>query len=104
MLPEKLPDDINAVRWKNAITVNIEFFDAMVEKLISFLHSKPRRKSALRWLIPVAAVCIVAVAAAFFLLNRGKSALLQWKGSKRLFIILRQMKGLCRQFSPAAQI
>ena len=54
--PEKLPDDINAVRWKNAITVNIEFFDAMVEKLISFLHSKPHKPSILRWLIPAAVI------------------------------------------------
>ena len=59
--PEKLPEDINAVRWKNAITVNIEFFDAMVEKLISFLHSKSHKPSILRWLIPAAVICLAAV-------------------------------------------
>ena len=70
--PEKLPEDINAVRWKNAITVSIEFFDAMVEKLISFLHSRPRKKAIPRWLLPAALVCVAAIAAVFFLQARGK--------------------------------
>ena len=72
--PEKLPEDINDVRWKNAVAVNIDYFDAMVDKLISFLDSKPHKKPLPGWLIPVAAVCILAVAAAFFFLNRGSPA------------------------------
>ena len=58
--PEKLPDDIDNVRWKNGIAVNIEYFDAMVEKLLSFLQSKPKKNKILRWLLPVAAVCILS--------------------------------------------
>ena len=75
--PETLPEDINNVRWKNCVEVNITYFDAMVEKLISFLHSKPRKKSILRWLLPVALVCVAAIAAVFFLQARGKPPVVQ---------------------------
>lgn len=38
--PEKLPEDINPLRYMNAINASNEYFDATIEKLISFLHSK----------------------------------------------------------------
>ena len=72
--PEELPEEINDIRWKNGITVNIEYFDAMVNKLIKFLHSKPKfwmRKSVI---IP-SAICLLAAAALLFMLpklNTGK--------------------------------
>ena len=70
--PEKLPDDIDNVRWKNGIAISIEFFDAMVEKLISFMLSKPAKRKVIHWLLPAAAVCVLAAAAAaIFLLPGG---------------------------------
>ena len=39
VFPETLPADIDAVRWQNGVSVNIEFFDAMIDKLVSFLES-----------------------------------------------------------------
>ena len=71
--PEELPEDINDVRWKNGIAVNIEYFDAMVNKLIMFLHSKPRLEK--RKIIIPAVICLLAVAALIFMLpklNTGK--------------------------------
>ena len=67
--PEELPEDINDVRWKNGIDGSIKYFDAMVHKLIKFLHSKPKfwmRKSIM---IP-SATCLLAAAALIFLLPR----------------------------------
>ena len=67
--PEELPEDINDVRWKNGIVVNIEYFDAMVNKLISFLHSKPRFR--LRKAVVISAtICVLAAAALIFLLPK----------------------------------
>ena len=68
--PEKLPEDINDVRWKNTVSVNIEYFDATLDKLVSFLHCRPIRKSPLRWLIPVVAVCLAAAVPAFLIFGR----------------------------------
>ncbi len=70
--PDKLPEDIDPVRWRNGVVVNIDYFDAMVRKLISFLQSKPNKNGKLRWMIPVIAVVILlAAAAAIFLLRPG---------------------------------
>ena len=69
--PDKLPEDINEVRWKNGIAVNIEYFDAMVDKLLSFLQSKPRRR-IIRWLLPVSVVCILMTAAIVVILRSGE--------------------------------
>ena len=44
--PDSLPEDINEVRWKNGVAVNIEYFDAMVQKLVTFLDSKPKKKNS----------------------------------------------------------
>ena len=67
--PEELPEDIDGIRWKNGIVVNIEYFDAMVKKLISFLQSKPK-KSVKKLLVPILVLCIIAMAAVFFISNR----------------------------------
>ena len=42
--PEKLPDDIDNIRWINGIAVHIEYFDAMVAKLLTFMQSVPKQK------------------------------------------------------------
>lgn len=67
--PKELPEDINSVRWKNCIHVNYEFFDAMVDKLVSFLHSRPHRP-IVKWLLPVAVLLVAASAIAVVLFGR----------------------------------
>lgn len=59
--PETLPADIDAVRWQNGVSVNIEFFDAMIDKLVSFLESKPVRQK--KKTIIVAALAVAAALA-----------------------------------------
>lgn len=39
--PKELPDSIDKLRYKNGIESNYQFFDAFIEKLQSFLKSKP---------------------------------------------------------------
>lgn len=39
--PKKLPEDIAGLEKQNGITANSEFFDAVIEKLVSFLSCKP---------------------------------------------------------------
>ena len=61
--PETLPEDIDKIRWKNAVAVDYGYFDAMVEKLISFLDSKPKKRiaqmqAALLTLFLAAAICV----------------------------------------------
>ena len=68
--PETLPEDIDGIRWKNGITVNYDYFDAVVTKLISFLQSRPHRRGAPRWLIPACALGAAAVIALAVLLLR----------------------------------
>ncbi|MCR5521674.1 MAG: toll/interleukin-1 receptor domain-containing protein [Lachnospiraceae bacterium] len=68
VFPETLPKDVDAIRWKNGIAVNIEYFDAMVEKLLSFLKSKPHKNKTLLWVVAgIVAVAAVAVILVFFI-------------------------------------
>ena len=60
--PKDLPDDIKDVRKQNGIEVNYKYFDAVVNELIKFLHSKPVKK-IYKWLVPVATACCIAAAA-----------------------------------------
>lgn len=39
--PETLPEEIDSLRYQNGISASIEFFDAFIDKLTSFLKSKP---------------------------------------------------------------
>jgi len=39
--PDTLPEDIDNLRNMQAIVANNEYFDALLEKLVSYLHSKP---------------------------------------------------------------
>ena len=69
--PDTLPPDIEWVRWRNGIAVNVEYFDAMIEKLETFMHSKPVRRR-----VPLLPIClgvaVVALAAALVPLVLGR--------------------------------
>ena len=39
--PQVLPESIDALRYKNGVESNYQFFDAFIEKLRLFLKSKP---------------------------------------------------------------
>lgn len=39
--PKALPQDIDSLRYQNGLQASVEFFDAFLEKLYSFLKSKP---------------------------------------------------------------
>lgn len=58
--PKTLPPDINGVRWKNGIVVNVEYFDAMIDKLVTFLLSK--RTIRKRSLLPLVTTAVLAFA------------------------------------------
>ena len=85
--PEKLPDDIDNVRWKNGIVVNIEYFDAVVEKLVTFLQSKPRKHKALRWLVPVLLVCALAAGAGVYFSRGGTIPEIKIPGQKNSTVL-----------------
>jgi len=68
--PQKLPESIDGLRYKNGLESNYQFFDAFIEKLLTFLSSRPERKrKKFRWLTAAAgaAVCALAIAGALFL-------------------------------------
>ncbi len=71
--PETLPEDINSVRYKNGIKVVLMYFDAVVEKLESFLESTPVIKTRRNILLGIAAVGIAAVCASAFLIPRNNT-------------------------------
>jgi hypothetical protein len=65
--PAELPEDIDALRYRNGIQASVEFFDAFLEKLYSFLKSKPgfvqRVFNSLSWRRSLIAVicCILLI-------------------------------------------
>ena len=65
--PEVLPDDINDIRWKNGIQVNTQYFDAVVQKIISFLKTKSIVVFAKQFWLPavivVAAIAVIVLGA-----------------------------------------
>lgn len=68
--PDKLPESIDSLRFKNGIESNYQFFDAFIEKLLTFLSCQPgRKRKKFRWLAAVAgaAICALAIAGALFL-------------------------------------
>ncbi|MBR1633519.1 MAG: toll/interleukin-1 receptor domain-containing protein [Lachnospiraceae bacterium] len=61
--PEKLPEEINEIRWKSGIQVNVQYFDAAVNRLITFLTKKPWDVVIKRRILPgVLAVLLVVLA------------------------------------------
>lgn len=65
--PEEMPDPIEPLRFKNGVNANTEFFEAFMEKLLSFLYTKsPMRrrkwtKKAVAGLLILCAVIFAAV-------------------------------------------
>ena len=66
---EELPEDIRRVAKMNGVKADLYFFDAMVDKLCTFLESKPERP-----MLPVAlaalAVILILAAAGYMVLTR----------------------------------
>lgn len=66
--PEKLPESIDVIRYKNGLESNYQFFDAFMEKLESFLRAERQKKrfGKGKWLVglglavPVAAAAVLA--------------------------------------------
>ena len=79
--PETLPEDIDALRWKNGVAVNVEYFDAMIDRLTSFLTSKPARRPRVPLMLAGAAACLALVAMLLFLLPRGSGSAPDTQGS-----------------------
>ena len=61
--PDVLPEDIEGIRHINGIHVYMEVFDAIVEKIISFMESKPRKARKRAGIIAAVLAILVAVAA-----------------------------------------
>lgn len=65
--PEVLPQDIDALRYQNGIQASVEFFDAFLQKLYSFMKSKPgivrRFFNSLSWRMSLIAVlcCLLLI-------------------------------------------
>lgn len=72
--PDTLPPDIDEVRWKNGIVVNVEYFDAMIDKLTSFLYSKPVGRKQPAFLALAALACLALVGTVAFFGLRGGGA------------------------------
>ena len=80
--PDDLPETIQQLRYKNGIQANTEFFEAFMEKLRSFLVSKPplcrrvMQNSLFRRTLPVflALLLLCAAAAGGYLYYRSRSA------------------------------
>ncbi len=43
--PEKLPEEIEGIRWKNGVEASTEFYDAFIRKLTTFLVTRPPIKN-----------------------------------------------------------
>lgn len=62
--PEKLPDDIDDVRYQNGLTATTEYFMESVNRLCTrYLNSKPKKKGKGLMIAVIAAVLSLAVAA-----------------------------------------
>ena len=78
--PEELPEEIDAVRYKNGISANVEYFDAVVDKLVGFLKTNPRRMFITRRVLP-AVLAVIVAGLAVFGLWRGISGIFASKGA-----------------------
>ena len=61
--PDELPADIDAVRYKNGVPANRDYFDAVVDKLCSFLSVPPKKMLLRRRVLPVLIGVLVGVLA-----------------------------------------
>lgn len=78
--PDELPKDINGIRYKHGIDANTRYFQAMLDDVFKFLHSKPKKRANPNLLLTAAAVlaalalCAAVALAAVFLLRSGQNA------------------------------
>lgn len=63
--PERLPEEIDAIRWKSGITASVEYFDALVDKLSTFLSSNPKKIFLRRRVLPAVGIMLGVCLAAF---------------------------------------
>ncbi len=61
--PETLPQEIDAVRTKQGVAATVEYFDAVVEKLCSYLTESPKKVFFRKKLLPAVIGVLVAVLA-----------------------------------------
>ena len=73
--PETLPEEIDELRFKNGVTASVEYFDALVDKLLTFLSGSPKRTLLRRRILP-AVIGVIVAAAAVFGIWQGAGALL----------------------------
>lgn len=65
--PQTLPPSIDGIRYLNGLCANIEFYDAFIEKLASFLHSS--KKLSRKRIMLITCLMAVAVCAGLFFLS-----------------------------------
>jgi hypothetical protein len=70
--PDELPSDIDDVRWCNGIAVNVEYFDAMIDRLTTFLQSKSKRKRRTSLFVGGGIALAAAIALLAFVLFGGR--------------------------------
>lgn len=62
--PKELPPDIDAIRYRNGINANTEYFDAAMAKLMTFLTKKPFKLLLTRRILPIVGIAVLTVLAA----------------------------------------
>ena len=70
--PDDLPSDIEDVRWRNGIAVNVEYFDAMIDKLTTFMQSKSKKKSRTSLFVGGGIALAAAIALLAFVIFGGR--------------------------------
>lgn len=77
--PDELPESVNAVRFKNGVEANYQFFDAFMEKLRSFLLSKPEqepvKKAGKRLPVLICLVAAILIGVIVLILKNGREDL-----------------------------
>ncbi len=59
--PKSLPADIDEIRWRSGIQGSVAFFDAVVDRLISFMKAKPLKIIFKRCVMCAALVLLIAI-------------------------------------------
>lgn len=73
--PKELPESIEQVRYKNGLESNYEFFDAFIDKLATFLESKPKnerkkpKEIVFKRIVPLFLATVLALGAGIGLLR-----------------------------------
>ena len=62
---EDLPEDLEFLRYQNGISANMEYYDAFVDNVVSFLKSKPHLTSKAKFGIAAVVTVLIAIMAFF---------------------------------------